>query len=479
MAKQQYRVTTDSNGTSSFGFAYLAIINPSGSGKKMTLRSLEVALHSVMNTSTVLGAIPCTLFRGAGPLDGEDMVLASACMDSATAMPSTVKVRRSSSMPGSTTVLSRANLSRKGAAVGTQNRVLFGTPTGLGKRGRRPLGGLGVASRGGFNTEPITLRQNEAVALVMDAKVESATNPMRVTVTLSMNGKTATWDFCANTYPGMALFSVENTGTNPVQLLNWAVSEMGTTDTPTLRVVPIGQMYAPNVNDNSRKNVGVIKMDSSYSAFPGLLYTDIGFIPQGVPEVAISPASAGTPAGMNYLHTRDFWGPMYRNLLVEGCHMKGVGSGIPDTFGLSYQHHGNDLLFRRAGITLNEGEGIAIVNSAETAVAVQAAFGAWQPMTFSAQVDVEPSIIPNISASGMIPGSRYRVEKVSDNSLVTTGIVDGTGSFTYSYTVEDTPLNMKLIVRKSSSAPYYKSYEVTFNLTQAGVSIPVSQTLDE
>jgi len=397
MAKQQYRVTTDSKGTSNFGYAYLAIINPSGSGKKMTLRSLEVALHSVMNTSTTTGSIPCTLFRGGGPLDGEDMVKASVCMDSATAMPSTVKVRRMSAPPTSSTVLGRVDLARKGAAVGTQNRTLFGTPTGLGKRGRRPLGGLGVASIGGFNTEPIILRQNEAVALVPDAKVGSATNPLRITVTISMNGKTAVWDFCANTYPGMALFSVENTGTDPVQILNWAVSEMGTTDTPTLRVVPIGQMYAPNVNDDSRKNVGVIKMDSAYPAFPGQLYTDIGFIPQGVPEVAISPASAGTPKGMNYLHTRDFWGPMYRNLLVESCHMKGVGSGIPDTFGHSYKHKGTDLLFRRAGITLNEGEGIAIVNSAETAVAVQAAYGAWQPMTFSAQVDVEPSISPALT----------------------------------------------------------------------------------
>ena len=397
MAKQQYRVTTDSNGTSSFGFAYLALINPSGSGKKMTLRSLEVALHSVMNTSTTTGALPCTLFRGTGPLDGEDMVKASARMDSATAMPSTVKVRRCSAPPASSTVLGRVDLARKGAAVGTQSRILFGTPTGLGKRGRRPLGGLGVASLGGFDTEAITLRQNEAVALVPDAKVETATNPLRVTVTLSMNGKTATWDFCANTYPGMALFSVENTGTDPVKLLNWAISEMGTTDTPTLRVVPIGQMYASNVDDTCKMNVGVIKMDSAYPAFPGKVYTDVGFIPQGVPEVEISPASAGTPAGMNYLHTRDFWGPMYRNMLVEACHMKGVGSGRPDTFGLSYQHYGQDLLFRRAGITLNEGEGIAIVNSAETAVAVQAAYGAWHPMTFSAQVEVEPSISPALT----------------------------------------------------------------------------------
>ena len=159
--------------------------------------------------------------------------------------------------------------------------------------------------------------------------------------------------------------------------------------------------------------------------------------------------------------------------------MKGVSSGIPDTFGMSYQHKGADLLFHRAGITLNEGEGIAIVNSAETAVAVQAAYGAWQPMTFSAQVDVEPSIIPDISASGMVPGSRYRVERVSDSSIVTTGVVDGTGAFVYSYTVEDTPLNMKLKVRKASSAPYYKPYEVTFNLTPTGASIPISQTLDE
>jgi len=475
---RQYRVSTDSNGVSSYGYAYLAVVNPSGSGKKLTLRSIEVALQSVMNTSTVLGATPCTLYRCTGPLDGEDMVLNSVRNDSGTALPSTVVVRRNSGLKGAATVLGRIDAARRSAAVGTQNRPLFGTVSQVGRRGRRPLAALGISPVGGYSSEPITVRQNEAVALVTDSKVQTATNPRRIHLTLSVNGKTAAWSFNANTIPGVSLFSVENTSANPVYILDWSVADMGTSDTPTLRVVPIGQMYSANISDTSRQNVDVVKMDSTYPAFPGLVYTDIGFIPQGVPEVAISPASAAVPQGMNYLHTRDFWGPMYRNMLVEACHMKGVGSGFPDAFGMSYGHAGCDLLGRRSGIVLNQGEGIAIVNSAETAVGVQAAFGAWQPMNFAMQVDVEPATIPNIAATGMVTGSRYRVERVSDGSTVTTGVVDGTGSFTFAYTVEDTPLNLKLKVRNASGGPYYKPYEITFNLTSAGASIPVSQTLD-
>lgn len=403
--KRQYRVSTDSNGTSNFGYAYMAIVNPSGSGRKMTLRSLEVALHSVMNTAPGAGVAPATLVRCAGPLSGDDMIKAAVANDSSVAIPATCVVRRNSMTAGATSVLNRIDAGRRGGAVGNQNRLLFGSVMALGKRGRRPLSGLGNAAVGGYASEPITLLQNEAVALVTDPTVLTATNPMLVGVVASVNGKTVTWTFAANTYPGQALFAIENTATDPVKLLAWSVTDLGTTDTPTLRVVPIGQMYAGDVNDTSKQNVGVMAMDSGYPAFPGKVYTDIGFIPQGVPEVEISPASTGTPAGMNYLHTRDFWGPMYRNMLVEACHMKGVGSAIPDAFGMSYGHHGQDLLVRRSGITLNQGEGIAIVNSAETAVGVQAAYGAWQPMTFAAQIDVEPASSPYLNLTGLVPGS--------------------------------------------------------------------------
>lgn len=470
MAKQQYRVSTDSNGTSNFGYAYLAIINPSGSGKKMTLRSLEVALHSVMNTTTAIGATSCTLYRCSGPLDGEDMVENAVANDSSVAIPATCKVRRNSMTNGSATVLNRIDAARRGGAVSNQNRLLFGSPMTIGKRGRRPLGGLGNGASGGYNSEAITLRQNEGVALIVDPKTETSTNPMRVNVVASANGKTITWDFNANTYPGLALFSLENTGTDPVKLLAWSIMDLGTTDTPTLRVVPIGQMYSPDVNDLSKQNVGVMKMDSTYPTFPGKVYTDIGFIPQGVPEVEISPASTGTPQGMNYLHTRDFWGPMYRNMLVEACHMKGVGSGIPDAFGMSYSHHGCDLLGRRAGITLNEGEGIAIVNSAETAVGVQAAYGAWQPMTFSAQVDVDQKFQPSVTFTGLPEGTEIRIRQGS-YTLSTQQDVSG-GQYTYQYDATDAS------ARVSFTLPGYVIDPIDITLSLTVSVIPVTWAPD-
>lgn len=477
MAKSQYRISTDSNGTSNYGYAYVALVNPSGSGRKLTVRSLEVFIHSVMNTTTAIGATPCTLVRCSAPLDGEDMVKNAAALDSSVAIPSTCVVRRNS-MPSAGTVLSRIDVARRSGAAANLNRPLLGSAMTVGKRGRRMLSGQGNGASGGYNNEPITLRQNEAVALVMDGKVESSTNPMRINVVVSINGKTAVWEFNANPYPGLAMFSVENSSSNPMYLLSFGVMDLGSTDTPTLRVVPIGQMYSPDVTDTSKQAVSVIKMDSTYPVFPGKMYSDIGFIPQGVPEVEISPASAGTPAGVNYLHTRDFWGPMYRNMLVEVCHMKGVGSAIPDTFGYSYSHKRSDLLCRRAGITLHPGEGLAVVNSAETMVGVQPAYGAWNPMTFSMQVDNEPDQVPAIAGTGLIVGSRWRVERVSDGSEVTGGVT-GDGTFSYTYTTEDTPVDLRLKVRKSTGSPYYKNVDIPFTLTSAGVSIPVSQQSDE
>lgn len=470
--RRQYRITTDSNGTSNFGYAYMLIANPSGSGKKLTIRSLEIYSQSVMNTSAVTGATPCTLVRCAAPLVGENMSSKGASLDSSVSIPSTCVVRRGS-MQVAGTVLNRMDLARRGGAVSTQNRMLFGTKSSMGKAGRRPFGG-NQQSVGGFNSEPITLRQNEAVALVMDSTALSSTNPVRVSLVVGINGKTAVWDFNANTYPGLSVFSVENTSTNPVKLLNWSVSELGTTDTPTLRVVPVGQFYASDVNDTSKKNVGIIPMDSSYPAFVGDVYSDIGFIPLGVPEVEIAPSSGGTPAGMNYLHTRDFWGTMYRNMLAETCHMKGVGSGIPDSFGCSYSHAKADLLFRRAAITLNQGEGIAVVNSAETAVGVQAAYGAWHPMTFSAQVDVEPSASPYLNLTGLVSGSDIVILSPGTSDELQTVDAYSGSSWAWNYD-PDVVTGADVCIYKSGYVPYTVR---GLTLGVDGASIPVQQVAD-
>jgi len=476
MASYQYRIHTDSNGTSNYGYAYFALFNPSDSGRKVTLRSLEVAPQAVVRGATV-SFLPATLYRGASILSGEDMAASRVVNDSSTSLSSTVKLRRNAVINTYANSLHHLDLGRRGGAVSLQNRLLLGSQMTLGAR--RLSGCYNSQIRGGTALEPITVNGGEALALVVDATVNTISNPQRVNVVLSVGGKTAVWDFVANPRPGEALFSVESTSSTVVKLLSYGVMDVGTTDTPTLRVVPIGQLYAPDVGDTSKQGVTAVPMNSDYpalSTFGIKLFSDIGLIPSGVPEIAIAQASTGTPAGMNYLHTRDFWGPMYRNMLVETSHVN--GTALPDAFGFSYGHRRTDLLVRRAGIVINPGEGIAIVNSAETAVGVQAAYGGWTPLSFAAHIDVAPAVVPTIGATGMVAGSRYRVERASNGSLVTDGVADGTGAFSYVYPVEDTPLNMVLKVRKASSAPYYKPYQVTFNLTSAGITVPVSQVAD-
>lgn len=416
MAKYQYRINTDSNGTSNFGYAYLALMNPSGSGKRITIRSLEIFLHMVTGgTSTTV-----TFDKGTpANVVGEDMSKCRCLFDSSVSFPAGVTVKRNATYNTNGAVpVGRHDISRRSGAVGNQNRLIFGAALEIGKRGKRPL--VGFYNSNGFNSvvEPITLNNTETFAVVPVERGLYNSNPVRVNLLISVNGKTASYDFNANIYPGTAIFALSNNESGAVvKVLNLSITELGTTDTPTLKIVPIGQMYDRFINDTPKKQVGVFKMNSDYPDFAGVAYTDIGIIPLGVPEIAISPASTGSPAGMNYLHTRDFWGPLYRNMLVELCHSKGANNGIGDTWGFSYSHYYSDILARKAGITLNQGEGIAIINSAETAVGVQAAFGGWNPLSFAMQVDVEPAIVPTVTISAQVSlaGAEIRIYDMDNN----------------------------------------------------------------
>ena len=158
---------------------------------------------------------------------------------------------------------------------------------------------------------------------------------------------------------------------------------------------------------------------------------------------------------------------------------RGAGLAGGDSLRLPLQQRFADLLVQKSGITILPGEGLALVSSAETAAGVQAAYSGWPSLIFTAVIDDEPETIPTIGATGMVEGSRYRVERVSDSSEVVSGVAGPSGSFSFEYTTEDTPLNLRLKVRKSSAAPLYKSYEVVFYLTSTGASVPVTQIPDD
>lgn len=485
MAKQQYRIYTPGQWTSGFGHAFLAIQNISGSGKKITLRQLEAQVCSANDGSATTGACPTALYRCTTPVTGDDMAAFSGRADTNTTIPSTVVVRRRAIPATYAGIVRRVNLARRVSTAATVNDARFQNR----QHGLKRNDGLYRSAIKQTAVEPLYVRQNEAYALRFDPAASTApyTNPLRVNVMLSIDGKMVNWDFVTMPMPGESIVSVENTSTNVVEILQIATAEVGTSDTPTIRVVPIGQIRPQDFDDTTKQSITPMPMDSAYGSLSSSvcrIYSDVGIGPYGVPEVYINPGSAGSPKDMNYLHTRDFDGPMYRNFLPEMCAVRTLGTSAPDMLGTSYAHRWGDLLMRRKSacaatpVVLNPGEGVALVSSAETAVGVQAAWSGWPLLFFGAMLDIEPAVVPTITVTGMIDGSRYRIERVSDSSVVTDGTAGVSGQISYVYTTEDTPLNLRLKVRKATSAPYYKPYEITFNLTSAGITLPVSQISD-
>jgi hypothetical protein len=175
------------------------------------------------------------------------------------------------------------------------------------------------------------------------------------------------------------------------------------------------------------------------------MYSDVGFIPDGVPEVYIAEAApaAAIPRGFNYLHTKDFNGPTLRTFLPEMCHTYRAGQAGGDTLGLTMLQRYNDLLTRKAGIVINPGEGLALVSSAETAVGVLAAYSGWPTLMFTAVIDDEPLISPSITVSGIPEGAEIRIRQGSYTLTYQTNVQGG--NYTYLYDSTDAPATISVI----------------------------------
>jgi len=113
--------------------------------------------------------------------------------------------------------------------------------------------------------------------------------------------------------------------------------------------------------------------------------------------------------------------------------------GATDTLGFSYGHRNADIGVSKASIVLNEGEGIAIIASCETAVTYPS-FSGWPSLNFACQLDIEPKVIPTItiSANVTLAGAEIRIydmDNLPAGSLGTelSGIESCLGE-TYQYT---------------------------------------------
>lgn len=479
MARKQYKIYTPGNWTSNFGFSFVAIANVSGSGKKITVRHLEAQVLSHL-TAGVNNSF-CSIYRCTAPvIDGEDMVLTLNRMDDAVALPDvTVRRHSSVSVSGNTDRVGRVDIAKRGISATTVNdhksqHMHFGL---------KRLSGITRSAIKQTDVEPLTLNQNEALALYIEDSIVVRGYPVRVLIEVSIDGKTATWNFVALALPGIALASIENLdATAVVKVLRISLTEIGTTDTPTIRVVPIGQNRPGDITDTSRQNMVAMPMDTNdgpLSSSVCLMYSDIDFQPKDVPEVYMSPASGGSPKDMNYLHTKDFNGPMWRNFFPELINVR--TNGIPDSLNVYNSSKWSDLLMRRksacpaTSIILNPGEGMALVSSAETAVGVQAAWSGWPLLYFSAVIDVEPQYSPTLTLTGLQNPSEVRIFDAGTTTQLAgeEDITDGT--FSWNYDVDAvTAVDIAIL-----SLGYQNTRLLNYTLsTSSDVSLPIQQVID-
>lgn len=473
MARLQYRYHGLAAWQSQSGNALIALQNIAGSGKKVIIHTIEVHPRTrgattgytelVISRATVTGGTPISL----------------AARDTAASLPSGIQVLRFSSSTSRSTLLK--TLIYKNLSASTSKLGQNWGPKGKYGGNNQPSDWFSVPKDGAL--EPIVIRAGEAVAVSLNTATFS--NIYQVTGTLVVNGTpNRTYNFSTIVWAvaeGADLISIVNNSiSDVVKLKNIDIKEMGTTDTPYIQVVPVGGIN-PQSQSDATALLSCSPLDSAYGALDTSkvkLISDAPLIPYGVPVNYISDGSTGSPKGFNYLHTKDFLGPTFGNILPEVSST--TLSTTDDTRLLGKSPKQNSLLLKGSPIVVREGEAIAIVSASETAVVTSAVGTAgWALFDFGIIFSIEPAQVPIIAASGMVVGSRYRVERVSDNSLVTTGIVDGTGSFSYSYDAFTTTENMKLKVRNASGSPNYQPYEVTFSLPITGITIPVSQALDE
>ena len=461
MARHQYRVVCDNPGTTFFGNAFLAIVNPSGSGRKLKIRSIEPQVQSIIAAATGMYVCLREAYKatsGSQDNSGVDITDTGVKTDSAYGqIPFRVLINGSSAFSKNIGILRRqyVNLGRR-ASSAINSTVVNGSLSSLGANHLNNATYMfGRGKRSGVSSlEPITFLPHATFGTLACICEELANGASVVPIRVNLVVDTANfcdvhYEFCTVARPGQEIFKIVSTlaqNTYPVRIKQVTFTNFGSADTPTLFVVPIGQLYAEDVGDKRGMYLPQIqKMDTSAPNPPSNMecYSDISFIPSGVPAKAINDGSpGGTPKGFNYLHAKDFAGPLYRSMLVE-LNSLGRPNASTDDLGMAFGHRACDILGRRAGITLSPGEGIAIVNAAETAVggaSLIPAAGGWAALSFAMQIDDEDLITPQLtiqSSNASLIGAEIRIYDLdgAGNSFGTEiSGVESCSSSTYSYT---------------------------------------------
>ena len=481
MALQHYRYYGETKWMGMSGMALLALVNQLGSNKKVTITGIEIynqTFVGTMVTADTQSAFPTAIKISNVTNLGGGTSLDPVKLDTdASDFPSTVQVKKGSvytttgslyaSLPFCKSLLQSAFLGFKitGDKNFSQSNVW----------------------RSSLNSanEMIIIRAGEKLAVY--ANTPNASLPLLVEAQVVVNGspnRTYNFSYFTNfTVASEAIFGIDNNSGSGlvVTLSNISVSEIGTYDTPYFQIVPVGTIDAAAYDDPD-KSLSVVKTDSTHQDLDPdeiRLFTNVYLLPFGVPQSYLAEASAGSPKGFNYLNTKDFIGPVYGCFFPEAVASKTAGTTLlPSTLGSHLSSSLSRIKGFQSPIVIREGEGIAIVSGAETATAATAVgTSGWGAYDFALNFSVQTATIPTITLSGLVIGSRYRVDKYPSGVLVQEGTAAST-EIAFLYPFEDFPLTIRIRVRKSSGAVKYQPYEVLANLTSADIIIPISQISD-
>jgi hypothetical protein len=128
-----------------------------------------------------------------------------------------------------------------------------------------------------------------------------------------------------------------------------------------------------------------------------------------------------------------------------------------------------------SGITVREGEGIALVSGAETAIVASAVgVSGWSSFELSAIITVEPKLTPVLTLTGLEPATNVIVYEAGTANVVAseTNIVDGV--FTTEFDPDVTPFVDIFIL----SLDWFNVRLYNQPLTLADQSIPIIQSED-
>jgi hypothetical protein len=325
------------------------------------------------------------------------------------------------------------------------------------------------------SSEGVVVRAGESVALTCSTLNASA--PLRVALTCSLAGAPARTfsavyftSAIANDVAVLAIVNDVGSG-QALTIRSVSVEEVGTFDSPYLQLVPSGGL----IEAEAAEQPTIVKLDT-LSPDPFIVLDariDCPMLPRDMPENALADSSTGSPKGFSYLKTKDFLGPVYRAIFPEGlAHRPGL---VPDAIGAHAQRYG-DIFVQRAGITIREGEGIALVSAAETAAGATASVGVsgWSSFEFAAVFDVEPKSTPTLSITGLHSPSEVRIFSAG-TTIELAGQEDVTsGSFAWVYDPDDvTSVDIAIL---SLGRQNIRLTSVALGLSDA--SIPVQQQVD-